>query len=220
MNNIGVIFDCDGTLLDSMGAWRSIDFELAQRAGVTLTKADTDKLVTMTIPEAGVFFHERFGLGTCGDDVVRMVIDIMLEFYRERAELRPGVLEFVQALAQRGVRMSVASASPPQCLHAGLERCGLLPYFEAVVSAEELGVSKREPAVYHHACELMGTERASTWVFEDSSYAVRTALAGGYRTVGVYDCDFSGTYEQLSELAHRTIRTFEGITPEELFAEV
>lgn len=220
MNDIGVIFDCDGTLLDSMGAWQNIDFELARRAGVQLTKEHTDRLVTMTIPEAGVFFHERFGLGTCGEDVVDMVGDIMLEFYRERAELRPGVLEFVQALHERGVRMSVASASPPKCLHAGLDRCGLLPYFDAVVSAEEVGASKREPLVYHRACEAMGTERANTWVFEDSAYAVRTAIAGGYRTVGVYDCDFSGTYEQLQELADRTILTFAGVVPEELLAAV
>ena len=48
---IGVIFDCDGTLIDSMMVWREAESALARRAGVTLTANDTDALTAMTIPE-------------------------------------------------------------------------------------------------------------------------------------------------------------------------
>ena len=72
-SRIGVIFDCDGTLLDSMMVWREAESALARRAGVTLTANDTDALTAMTIPECGAFFHERFGLGASGDEVVAMM---------------------------------------------------------------------------------------------------------------------------------------------------
>lgn len=52
---------------------------------MTLTANDTDALTAMTIPECGAFFHERFGLGSSGDEVVAMMDELMLEFYRERA---------------------------------------------------------------------------------------------------------------------------------------
>ena len=65
-----MIFDCDGTLLDSMRVWREAETELARRANVTLSAADTDALTAMTIPECGAFFHERFGLGASGDEVI------------------------------------------------------------------------------------------------------------------------------------------------------
>ena len=156
-SRIGVIFDCDGTLLDSMMVWREAESALARRAGVTLTANDTDALTAMTIPECGAFFHERFGLGASGDEVVAMMDELMLEFYRERVAARPGALEFVQALAERGVHMSVASSSPQPYLQAGLERCGFTPCLDAIVSVDDVGASKREPAVYDRA--LPGASR-------------------------------------------------------------
>lgn len=208
---IGVIFDCDGTLIDSMMVWRETESALARRAGVTLTANDTDALTAMTIPECGAFFHERFGLGASGDEVVAMMDELMLEFYRERVAARPGALEFVQALAERGVRMSVASSSPQPYLQAGLERCGFTPCLDAIVSVDDVGASKREPAVYDRARELMGTSLATTWGVEDSVYAVRTLKAANYHTLGIYDCDISGTCEQLATEAERFITTFEDL---------
>ena len=208
-SRIGVIFDCDGTLVDSMDVWREAEAHLAQRADATLSQADVDTLTTLTIPEVGAFFHERFGLGESADDVVRMIDEFMLGFYRTRVQARPGALAFVEGLAARGVRMSVASSSPVPYLEAGLARCGFAPYLDAIVSVDDVGKSKREPAVYDRARELMGTPLATTWGVEDSTYAVRTLNAAGYRTLGVYDCDLSGTYEELAAAADRAVRGFE-----------
>ncbi len=206
---IGVIFDCDGTLLDSMGVWRELESELAQRAGVVLSREDTDLITTLTIPEVGELFHDRFGLGESVADVVRMIDEFMMTYYRERSSARPGALAFVQSLADRGVPTSVASSTPPTLLKAGLAHCGFAPYLAAIVSVEDVGRSKREPAVYDRAREALGTTRTQTWVFEDSVYAVHTAHAAGYPTVGMYDCDLGGTYEQLSLAADRAFHSFE-----------
>lgn len=206
---IGVIFDCDGTLVDSMGVWRELEDELARRADVELTRADTDELTTLTIPECGAFFHERFGLGKDAADVVGMIDEFMMEFYRERSTARPGALAFVKGLAERGVPMSAASSTPKPLLVAGLEHCGFAPYLLDIVSVDDVGKSKREPAVYDRARESLGTAREETWGFEDSSYALRTLRGAGYRTVGIYDCDLSGTYDDLQILADIAIRSFE-----------
>lgn len=199
MSVTGVIFDCDGTLLDSMDAWLCAQAELARRAGVALTDDDEQTLITMTIPETGGFFHDRFGLGEDAVAVVGMIDEIMLEHYSgEYVVARPGALGFVRGLHEAGVVCSVASSTPQKLLRAGLDNTGFSPYLVAVVSVDDVGVSKRDPDVYHHARELMGTPLESTWVFEDSVYALRTLRAAGYHTVGVYDQDVSGTVEQLS----------------------
>lgn len=219
-SSIGVIFDCDGTLLDSMMVWREAETELARRAGVTLSAADTDALTAMTIPECGAFFHEQCGLGASGDNVVAMMDELMLEFYRERVLARPGALAFVQELARHGVHLSVASSSPQAYLQAGLARCGFTPYLDAIVSVDDVGASKREPAVYDRARELMGTPLVSTWGVEDSVYAVRTLNDANYRTLGIYDCDLSGTTEALRNTAGRFITSFEELDAETFLAWV
>ena len=205
---IGAIFDCDGTLLDSMGVWREMESDFAHRAGGELTEADRDLLTTLTTPEAGRFFHEKFGLGASADDVVSMVNEYMLNYYSTRAVARPGALSFVQGLSERGVRLSVASSSPVAFLRAGLAHTGFLPLLDAVVSVDDVGKPKREPAVYERARSLMGTDAATTWGFEDAAYAIGTLKRAGLHALAVYDCDESGTFEELSTAADKTVRSF------------
>lgn len=215
MDRIGVIFDCDGTLIDSMGVWHALEAELARRAGVVLSTEDSQTLTTLNIPESAQFFHDRFGLGKSGEEVVGMMDEIMLVYYRTRAEARPGALAFMDALAQRGVTMSVASSSPQEFLQAGLACAGIAPYLSAIVSVEDVHSNKRHPKVYLHTRELMGTPLAATWGFEDAVYAIRTLSAAGFGTVGVYDHDNSGTWEELSIEADLAIRSFEGLNADE-----
>lgn len=207
--SLGVIFDCDGTLLDTMGVWRSMEASLAERAGANLTPQDKAYLTTTTTPEAAKFFHEKFGLGLSNEDVVGMISDYMMDFYSLRSTARPGALAFVRGLHEKGVRVSVASSSPMPFLLAGLSHNDFLPLLDAVVSADDVGKPKREPAVYDRARELMGTELATTWGVEDSLYAVHTLKRAGYRAVGVYDCDASGTYEDLALAADVAVRGFD-----------
>ena len=213
--SIGIIFDCDGTLIDSMAAWRELEASLARQAGAELTKADTDALTTMTIPECGAYLHGKFGLGASGADVEGMIDAFMLDFYANRAVARPGVLAFVRGLAERGVPMAVASSTPRPLLEAGLAHAGIAPYLRAIVSVDDVGKSKREPAVYDRAREALGTTRAQTWGFEDALYAIRTLRAAGYRTFGVYDCDLSGTWADLQAEADRAVRSFEDVSAAE-----
>lgn len=220
MDRIGVIFDCDGTLIDSMDAWRDLEGELGRRVGVELTSEDRQTLCTLNIPESAQYFHDRFGLGASGDEVVGMMDEIMLDFYGHRAVARPGALAFIDGLARHGVVMSVASSSPKPYLEAGLACAGIAPYLEAVVSVEDVHSNKRNPKVYDHTRDLMGTSTSLTWGFEDAIYAVRTLARAGYGTVGVYDHDLSGTWGQLSAEADLAIRSFEDLDVERFLSAV
>ena len=99
----GVIFDCDGTLIDSMGAWRELEADLARRVGAELDKEDTDALTTMSIPECGAYLHGKFGLGESFEEVVGMIDDFMMDYYANRSVARPGALRFVRVHARRRI---------------------------------------------------------------------------------------------------------------------
>lgn len=202
----GAVFDCDGTLLDTMALWYGLEDELAARAGHVLTPVEKDALRTYTMAETARFFHGKLGLGESEADVAAMVEELAVEQYATRAQARPGVAAVLARLKAAGVRCAVASSSPHSMLDPGLACAGLAPYIDAVVSTDDVGVSKREPAAYDRARELLGTPKEATWVFEDAAYAVRTAKAAGYRVAATWDCDESGAYDELAALADVAVR--------------
>ncbi len=217
-HEIGVIFDCDGTLVDSMSAWRELEAELARQAGATLTREDVDLLTTLSIPECGRFIHEQLGLGASSAEVVDTIDAFMLDFYANRSTLREGAGAFVEGLAACGVPMAVASSTPQALVEVAMRHTGIDGMLRTIVSVDALSSSKRSPEVYDLARASLGTERACTWGFEDTVYALRTLRLAGYRTMGVYDCDLSGTFEQLCGEADAVVRSFTELDAERFLA--
>lgn len=209
-----MIFDCDGTLLNSIDAWDRILNGVARDAGIKLTEEDNDLITTLTIPETGVFFHETYGLGNNAEDVVDMIDKGMMGYYSNHARERAGALEFVKSLVKLGVTCSVLSSSPQMYLQAGLKRAGFTDYLYEIVSVDDVGGSKRDPRAFEHTAKLMGSAPENTWVVEDSLYAIQTARDAGFMTIGVYDRDAAGTFEELTETADIAVKNFTELDPQ------
>ncbi len=187
-NNVikGAIFDCDGTLLDSLGAWRSLEEEVARQAGVVVTPEEHKLFTTFTIPEVARYFHEQYGFGQ-STEAVKAIMDEYMMAYYEAAHLLPGAEALLESCARNEVKMTMASSSKAEFLRAGAKATGIAGYFCAIISVDEVGASKREPAIYNRARDVMGTEKPLTWGFEDSLYAMDTLVGAGYPVLGLYD---------------------------------
>lgn len=216
---LGAIFDCDGTLMDTVGGWRAVELEFARQCGHELTPDEVSLLATFTLAETGDFYHHRFGLGKSPNHVEQMADDILVDYYGTQAALRPGVGDFLEGLAQAGVPMTVASSSPQRYLQAGLKHTGIAPYFMRVVSTDDVGAPKRQPLIYQTCAQLMGTSVTSTWGFEDSIYAVRTLVNAGFKCAGCYDRDDSATMEELQAEASFVIPSFAQVTADDFLTK-
>lgn len=214
-NNIpsitGAIFDCDGTLLDSLEAWRGIEGVLAREAKVHVSAEERALFTTFTIPEVAGYFHETYGLGKTAESVQALINEYMLDYYQNRASLLPGVVQFLEACAREDVIMSVASSSALEFLEAGLAGTGIREYFSSVISVDQVGSSKREPYIFNYACEQMKTDRKTTWGFEDSVYAMKTLSDAHFPVVGIYESSENNT-EELRTYAQIFIQSFDELT--------
>ena len=84
-----------------------------------------------------------------------------------------------------------------------------------IISVDEVGASKREPTIYHHAREVMGTDKALTWGFEDSLYAMDTLEKAGYPVLGLYDEAHGVPKGEVEKRARMTVPSLECVAVQE-----
>lgn len=178
-----MLFDCDGTLIDSLAAWDEAERALFAQAGV-VTREVENELHAAPIDEAASMFHELLGVFDSAEAVLAHLDGALLPFYGERACAMPGAVEFVRATHRAGVPCVVVSSSPRRYLVAGLARVGILDCFDALFPTDELRLSKTDPEIYRTIAKLVGCTPESTWLVDDAPYALEAARAAGMHTIG------------------------------------
>ncbi len=214
MNITGAIFDMDGTLVNSLGFW---DYIWERLGEIFLDDKSfrpdpvTEKGVrTAPLYEAMGLVHENCGIGKSTDEVFTIVNEELLNFYKNTVEMKPGAKKFIEHLYEKGVKMCIASATSPALIEVLMEKFELHKYITRLFSCSEVGKGKEHPDVFLMAHEYLGTEKDSTWIFEDSVVAIETAKEAGYHTVGIYD-RFNFGLDRVKELSTVYIGNGEGL---------
>ena len=190
------IFDMDGTLINSLIFWNYLWEQMGQQYlgdGSFRPDETTDRECrTLTMVQAMELVHQRYHMGSSGEEVAQFATQLLETFYREVVEAKPGAVEFLQHLKASDVKMAVATASDGKLVQLAMERCGLKPYLDMVISCADVGKGKDHPDVFLLALEKLGTTVEETWMFEDSYVALQTAKRIGMPTVGIFDANNYG----------------------------
>lgn len=210
MKITGAIFDFDGTLFDSMHIWKGIRYKFFDFLGLKLTKEDEKAFSGLYLKESIALAKERFSLEESYEELLSKFFSYIKERYLTEAEPKNDIIEFLEKLKAKGVKMGIATATGEPALEAVLEKYGMLGYFSAIYSTYTVGASKTEPRVYDVVLEKIGTDKESTWVFEDALYAAKTAKANGYNLVGIFDESEENT-DELKQLADIYIHNYSEI---------
>lgn len=187
MKITGAIFDFDGTLFDSMPIWKGIKFKYFDILGLKLTEEDLEAFKGLYLRESLILAKERFNLKESYEELFNGFFEYIKGRYLEEAEPKNDIIEFLEKLKAKGVKMGIATATGEPALEAVLKKYGMLDYFSAIYSTYTVGAAKTEPKVYDVVLDAIGTDKETTWIFEDALYAAKTAKANGYNVVGIYD---------------------------------
>lgn len=181
------IFDCDGTLLDSMPLWRESAARYLAGLGIEVDVALGDEFFEMTVEESAHFIRDKFTLTQPVTEIIDGIHQVISREYCESVGLKPGAREFIAALARWGIPMTVVSSGAESLIRPALARLGLESYFLEILASAETGLHKRQPDMFLMAARLMGAKPEETWVFEDALYAVRITKAAGFHPVAILD---------------------------------
>ena len=180
----GAIFDLDGVLLDSMGIWEDLGARYLRRLHITPEPGLNEVLFPMSMEQGAAYLKAHYPLQQSEAEICGGIAQMLKDYYVQEVPAKPGAAALLAFLAERGVSMAAATSSPRVHVTAALDRLGLLPYLKAVFTTGEVG-----------------TAPAETLVFEESLYALKTAKAAGYRTVGVLDAHGETDQAGLKEAA-------------------
>ncbi len=212
----GVIFDFDGTLFDSMPIWNTIAGDFLVEVGIEPKPDLREQIRARSLEEVAHYMVGEYGLSMTPADVDDHINEMICFRYSSVIEPKPGALELVEDLHQAGIPLAVATATDAHHIEAALDRYGILSRFGAITTVRMAGRGKLYPDVYDMALERIGSERASTWVFEDAVHAIRTALDAGYRVAAVHDESVDTGWDEILQLVPAAYETLEIVTLEDL----
>lgn len=181
------IFDMDGTLVDSMPAWRENIRRVMVGHGATPPDDFYDPMKTMTVQEVAESIVADYGCAAVPAALVEEMNEAIRREYAETIPPKAGVYEMLEAYKAKGVKMAVFTATNRELMNALLTRLDMLKYFDCTWNCAEAGGTKEAIEPFDFIIEKMGGTRARAVVFEDGVRGLETAHNHGIFTVGVYD---------------------------------
>ena len=186
LGGISVIFDLDGTLVDSEPNYYEAGRQILAEHGVPdFTWAQHKRFVGISTLETVTLLKERYGLRPSVDELLDATNRRYLELARASTRAYPEMRKFVELLATEGMPMAVASGSSPEAIDAILAGTGLDAFLTVAVSADEVPRGKPAPDVFLAAARRLGAAPADCVVLEDAAPGAAAAHAAGMRCIAV-----------------------------------
>jgi beta-phosphoglucomutase len=198
------IFDLNGTMINDMEyhtkAWQSL---FNNELGGNFSWDEVKPQMYGKNPEVLVrmFGPDRFTLDEMNDLSYRKEEKYQEEFLPHLA-LLPGLMEFLEAAYQRGIPMAIGSAAIPFNIDFVLDNLNIRHYFKAIVSADDVVLSKPHPETFLKAAELLGASPSECLVFEDVPKGAEAATNAGMKAVILTTTHEAGEFAHMPNVVH------------------
>jgi HAD superfamily hydrolase (TIGR01509 family) len=179
-----VLWDMDGTLVDTEPYWLDAEQQLVEAHGGTWTEQDAMALVGRDLLDSGRYIREHGGVDLPPKEIVELLLDGVVQHVRRAVPWRPGARELLAALRREGTPCALVTMSWERFVAPVL---AALPHgsFDVVVTGDAVSRGKPHPEPYLHAARLLGVEPSECLAIEDSNTGARSAEAAGCLVVVV-----------------------------------
>ena len=209
-----VLFDLDGTLVDSMWMWQKIDIEYLGRFGIPLPPNLQTCIEGMSFSETAVYFKERFRLPDSLEVIKADWNAMAREKYRHEVFYKEGALSFLKACKSKSIRLGVATSNSRELVDEVAKALSFQEYFHCIMTACEVPKGKPAPDIYLAVAERLGVAPKKCLVFEDILPGIQAGKAAGMTVCAVEDAYSADIREEKRALAHYYIGDYRELLEE------
>ena len=206
-----MIFDLDGTLVETEQVWAEVRREFALAHGGRWRDDAQATMMGMSSKGWASYLHDELGVAMSPDEIEEYVVDAMTERFAQSVPKLPGADDALAAL-QRDYPLAIATSAPLRVARAAIARAGWNAVFPVVVSADQVARGKPWPDVYLRALDELRGDAAKSAAVEDSTNGIRSAYAAGLRVVAIPNREFTPAHDALA-LAALILPSLEGLDP-------
>ena len=197
-----IVFDFDGTLVDSMSLWHQIDITYLGRRGLQCPDDLSFEVSGKSFTETAEYFKKRFNLSD-SVDMIKAEWDLMSrDSILTKIDFKPGALPFLSWIHEKGIPMSIATSNTRSVLELFLPKYGIEHLFHSLHFTCEVGKGKPHPDVFLDTAKALNVPPENCLVFEDTLEGINGALSAGMPVISVDD---SHQYQRLELIQRSTL---------------
>ena len=182
-----VIFDMDGTLIDSTGLWHEIDKKFFSKRGMELPKDYAQKIVHLGLTKAAELTRELYGIQESPEEIILEWRQMAVDLYQNDVQLKDGAIELLELFKKNGLKLSIATANDEELYMPCVKRLGIGKYFDFIADVNSSKEGKNSAKIYLDLAKDMFSKPENTLVLEDMPTCIKTVHDAGFPTVAVYD---------------------------------
>lgn len=207
-NKKAVIFDLDGTLVDSMWMWKAIDIEYLGKFNIPLPPTLQKDIEGMSFSETAVYFKETFQIPDSLDKIKADWNQMAYDKYTKEVTLKNGAKEFLEQCKKNGIKLGIATSNSRELVDATLEALKIKDCFDCVMTACEVTKGKPAPDIYLAVAENIGVKPSQCLVFEDIEMGILAGKNAEMEVCAVEDEFSMDQIELKQELADYYIKDY------------
>ena len=210
----GIVFDLDGTILDSTGIWAQIDKKFFEKRGMKVPEDYDESIAGMSVEESARYTKSRWKIKESPEEIVDEWNESIRSQYFDKIQLKPGAKEFIAMLKGKGVKMGIATALNEELMIACLTRLNVYDSFDAAISVDMINKGGKKTAeVYLAAMKKMELLPQSCLVFEDTLAGVKEALKTGATVYCMSDEASRKLHPEIEKIADSLFENYYELLP-------